>query len=186
MAWLLLAGLAVVASMATLANGRLRWYPTGFLHWFMIIGVAQGPYALLLAGGLIPRAESPAVRMAMLPIWLVGSVVAVRAGRRVVLGVWADRQLVRILGDLHVLPRVTALHRRAEGEDRRESYVREARTALQRRHGRRALISLDKVLVEMEPHHAADDEWSELRSRVGTLKTNFVVGQGRDRTSAAV
>jgi hypothetical protein len=67
----------------------------------------------------------------------------------------------------------------------RESFVREARTALQRRRGRRALVPLDKVLDEMEPHLAANDEWSELRSRVGALKANFVRRPSTSRTSAA-
>ncbi|MFF2132198.1 hypothetical protein ACFVW1_44010 [Streptomyces olivochromogenes] len=184
-AWLLLAGLAVVGSMVALANGRLRWYPTNFLHWFMIIGLAQGPYGLLLASGLIPQAKAPAVGMVMLPMWIIGIGGAVWAGKRAVLGAWADRQVARILGDLHVLARVTALHRRADGGEVRDSFVREARTALQRRRGRRALVSLDKVLDEMEPHLAANDEWSELRSRVGTLKANFVRRPSTSRTSAA-
>lgn len=175
-AWLLLAGLAVVGSMVVFADGRLRWYPTSFLHWFMVIGVAQGPYGLLLASGLIPQAETPAVRMAMLPLWLVGTGYAVWVGRRAVLGTWADRQLAYILGDLNVLPRITALHRRAAGAEGREALLDEVRTALQRRRGRRALASLARVLEQLEPHHSANDEWSELRSRVSTLMTNFVPG----------
>ncbi|MGA5442293.1 hypothetical protein ACPCKW_22625 [Streptomyces griseoincarnatus] len=184
-AWLLLAGFAVVGSMVVLADGRLRWYPTGFLHWFMVIGVAQGPYGLLLASGLIPQAETPTVRMAMLPLWLVGTGYAVWVGRRAVFGIWADRQLAYILGDLNVLPRVTALHRRADGVDGREGRLDEARTALQRRRGRRALASLDRVLEQLEPHHSANDEWSELRSRVSTLTTNFVPGSRAHRESTA-
>ncbi|MBC7267734.1 MAG: hypothetical protein H5T76_03285 [Streptomyces sp.] len=180
--WLFLVGCAVVGLMMVLADGRLRWYPTGFLHWFMVIGVAQGPYGLLLAGGLIPQAETAAVRMAMLPMWLLGVGIAVWVGRRAVLGAWADRQLIRILGDLNVLPRVTALHRQAEGAASRESLLQEARSALQRRRGRLALVSLEKVLEEMEADHGTSDEWSELRSRVGALVTNFIRGS---RTSKA-
>lgn len=151
----------------------------------MVIGLAQGPYGLLLVSGLIPQAETPAVRMVMLPMWLLGIAFAVWRGRRVVLGIWADRQLIRVLGDLNVFLRVTALHRRADGGERRESLVREARTALLRRRGRRALVSLDKVLDEMEPHLATNDEWSELRSRVGTLKANFVRRPSTSGTPAA-
>lgn len=180
--WLLLVGLAVVGLMVVLADGRLRWYPTSLLHWFMVIGLAQGPYGLLLAGGLIPQAETPAVRMVMLPVWLLGIAFAVWRGRLVVLGIWADRQLIRILGDLNALPRVTALHRRAEAADERESLLQQARTALQRRRGRVALVSLEKVLEQMKADHGANDEWSELRSRIRALVTNFV---GGSQTSGA-
>ncbi|MET8824166.1 hypothetical protein [Streptomyces rochei] len=180
--WLFLVALAVVGLMMVLADGRLRWYPTGFLHWFMVIGVSQGPYGLLHASGLIPQAETPAVRMAMLPMWLLGVGIAVWVGRRAVLGAWADRQLLRILGDLNVLPRVTALHRQDEGAAGRESLLQEARSALQRRRGRLALVSLEKVLEQMETDHGTSDEWSELRSRVGALVTNFIRGS---RTSKA-
>ncbi|WP_143666422.1 hypothetical protein [Streptomyces reticuliscabiei] len=178
--WLLLVGLAVVGLMVVLADGRLRWYPTSLLHWFMVIGLAQGPYGLLLASGLIPQAETPAVRMVMLPVWLLGIAFAVWRGRRAVLGIWADRQLIRILGDLNALPRVTALHRRAEGADERESLLQQARTALQRRRGRVALVSLEKALEQMKADHVTNDEWSDLRSRIRALATNFV---GESRTS---
>ncbi|MFF7644056.1 hypothetical protein [Streptomyces canus] len=162
--WLLLVGLTVVGLMVVLADGRLRWYPTSLLHWFMVIGLAQGPYGLLLAGGLIPQAETPAVRMVMLPMWILGIAFAVWRGRLVVLGVWADRQLIRILGDLNALPRVTAL---------------------QRRRGRVALVSLEKVLEQMKADHGANDEWSELRSRIRALVTNFVGGSQTSGASPA-
>lgn len=180
--WLLLVGLAVVGLMVALADGRLRWYPTSLLHWFMVIGLAQGPYGLLLSSGLIPQTETPAVRMVMLPMWLLGIAFAVRRGRRAVLGIWADRELIRILGDLNALPRITALHRRAEAAEERESLLQQARTALQQRRGRMALVSLEKVLEQMKADHGTNDEWSELRSRIRALATNFV---GGSRTSGA-
>ncbi|WP_331734102.1 hypothetical protein [Streptomyces sp. NBC_00829] len=175
-AWLLLVGLAVVGAMVTLADGRLRWYPRGLLQWCMVIALAQGPYGMLLASGLIPQAETPAVRIVMLPTWIAGVGFAVWKGRRAVLGRWADQELVRILGNLNVLTRITALHRRAEGADAREPLLQEARTALGRRRGRVALLSFEKVLEQMEAEHRSTEEWSELRSRIRALVTNFVGG----------
>ncbi|GGS28967.1 hypothetical protein GCM10010269_79650 [Streptomyces humidus] len=78
-AWLLLVGLALVGAIVTLADGRLRWYPRGLLQWCMVIALAQGPYGMLLASGLIPQAETPAVRIVMLPTWIAG--VGSRSGR---------------------------------------------------------------------------------------------------------
>lgn len=182
-AWLLLVGLAVVGAMVTLADGRLRWYPRGLLQWCMVIALAQGPYGMLLASGLIPQAETPAVRIVMLPTWIVGVGFAVWKGRRAVLGRWADQELVRILGNLNVLTRITALHGRAEGADVRKLPLQEARTALGRRRGRVALLSFEKVLEQMEAEHRSTEEWwSELRSRIRALVTNFV---GRPQTDAA-
>ncbi len=123
-AWLLLVGLAVVGPMVTLADGRLRWYPRGLLQWCMVIALAQAPYGMLLASGLIPQTETPTVRIVMLPTWIAGVGFAVWKGRRAVLGRWADQELVRILGNLNVLTRITALHRRAEGADAREPFCR--------------------------------------------------------------
>ncbi|NBM21034.1 hypothetical protein [Streptomyces sp. GC420] len=180
--WLLLLGLAVVGVMVMLADGHLRWYPTGLLQWCMAIGLAQGPYGLLLSSGLIPQPETQAVRIVMLPMWSVGVGFAVWTGRKAVVGIWADRQLVRILGDLNVLPRITALHRRAQGAEVREPLLQEARTALGRRRGRVALLSFQKVLEQMEADHRTSDEWSELRSRIRALVTNFV---GGSKTSEA-
>lgn len=173
-AWLLLVGLAVVGAMVVLADGRLRWYPRDLLQWCMVIVLAQGPYGMLLLSGLIPQAETPAVRMVMLPTWIAGVWFAVWKGRRAVLGAWADRELVRILGDLNVLTRVTALHRRAERTDARELPLQEARTALGRCRGRAALLSFGKVMDQMEAYHRSTEEWSELHSRIRALVTNFV------------
>ncbi|MFF8535811.1 hypothetical protein ACF07B_28320 [Streptomyces sp. NPDC015532] len=181
-AWLLLVGLAVVGAMVTLADGRLRWYPRGLLQWCMVIALAQGPYGILLASGLIPQAETPAFRIVMLPTWITGVGFAVWKGRQAVLGRWADQELVRILGNLNVLTRITALHRRAEGADARQLPLQEARTALGRRRGRVALLSFEKVLEQMEAEHRSTEEWSELRSRIRALVTNFV---GRPQTDAA-
>ncbi|WP_285548197.1 hypothetical protein [Streptomyces lavendulae] len=179
-AWLLLVGLALVGAMVALADGRLRWYPRDLLQWCMVIVLAQGPYGVLLFSGLIPQSETPAVRMVMLPTWIAGVWFAVWKGRRAVLGAWADRELVRILGDLNVLTRITALHRRAGGADARELPLQEARAALGRRRGRAALLSFEKVMDQMEADHRSTEEWSELRSRIRALVTNFV---GRPRTS---
>ncbi|MFD3959581.1 hypothetical protein ACFWRG_31895 [Micromonospora tulbaghiae] len=173
-AWLLLVGLAVVGAMVVLADGRLRWYPRDLLQWCMVVVLAQGPYGMLLLSGLIPQAETPAVRMVMLPTWIVGVWFAVWKGRRAVLGAWADRELVRILGDLNVLTRITALHRRAEGVDARELALEKARTALGRRRGRVALLSFEKVIDQMEAAHLSTEEWSELRSRIRALVNSFV------------
>ncbi|WP_159046940.1 hypothetical protein [Streptomyces sp. XY66] len=185
-AWLLLVGLAVVGAMVVLADGRLRWYPTGLLQWCMVVALAQGLYGMLLGSGLIPQAEAPAVRIVMLPTWIAGVGFSVWKGRRAVLGRWADRQLVRILGDLNVVLRITALHRRAEGAEVREPLLQEARTALGRRRGRAALLSFQKVLEQMEAEHYTSEEWSELRSRTRALVTNFVGGsKTSEATSAA-
>lgn len=181
-AWLLLVGLALVGAMVTLADGRLRWYPTGLLQWCMVIALAQGPYGMLLASGLIPQAQTPAIRIVMLPTWIAGVGFAVWKGRRAVLGRWADQELVRILGKLNVLTRITALHRRAEGADVRQLPLQEARTALGRRRGRVALLSFEKVLELMEAEHRSAEEWSELRSPIRALVTNFV---GRPQTDQA-
>ncbi|MEU4110936.1 hypothetical protein [Streptomyces sp. NPDC027717] len=181
-AWLLLVGLAVVGSMVTLADGRLRWYPRGLLQWCMVIALAQGPYGMLLASGLIPQADTPAIGIVMLPTWIAGVGFAVWKGRRAVLGRWADQELVRILGKLKVLTRITALHRRADGADVRQLPLQEARTALGRRRGRVALLSFEKVLEQMEAEHRSTEEWSELRSRIRALVTNFV---GRPQTDQA-
>ncbi|MEU8606039.1 hypothetical protein [Streptomyces parvulus] len=81
----------------------------------MVVVLAQGPYGMLLLSGLIPQAETLAVRMFMLPTWIVGVWFAVWKGRRAVLGAWADRELVRVLGDLNALTRITALYRRERG-----------------------------------------------------------------------
>ncbi|MER5549723.1 hypothetical protein ABT072_46875, partial [Streptomyces sp. NPDC002589] len=80
------------------------------------------------------------------------------------------------LGDLNALPRITALHRRAEGAEVRDPLLQEARTALGRRRGRLALLSFQKVLDQMEADHRTSEEWSELRSRTRALATNFVGG----------
>ncbi|MER6240030.1 hypothetical protein ABT185_28920 [Streptomyces clavifer] len=167
-AWLFLVGLAVVGAMVTLADGRLRWYPRGLLQWCMVIALAQGLYGMLLASGLIPQAETPAVRIVMLPTWIAGVGLAVWKGRQAVLGRWADQELVR-MGNLNVLTRITALHRRAKGADIRELPLQEARTALGRRRGRVALLSFEKVLEQMEAEHRSTAEWSELRSRIRAL-----------------
>lgn len=180
--WLLLVGLAVVGVMVVLADGHLRWYPTGLLQWCMVIGLAPGPYGILLGSGLIPQAETPAVRIVMLVGWSVGVSFAVWRGRQAVVGIWADRQLVRILSDLNVLPRVTALHRRAEGADGREPLLQEARTALGRHRGRAALLSFQKLLEQIETAHYTSEEWTDLRSRIRALVTNFV---GGSKTSEA-
>ncbi|MEU9979533.1 hypothetical protein [Streptomyces sp. NPDC051014] len=130
----------------------------------MVIEMAQGPYGLLLANGLISPAEPPAVRMVMLPMWLFGIGFAVWRGRCAVLVIWADRQLVRVLGGLNALPRVTAL---------------------QRRRGCVALMSLKKALEQMKADHGTDDEWSELRSRVRALVTNFIGGSQTSKATSA-
>lgn len=184
-AWLLLVGLAVVGAMVVLADGRLRWYPTGLLQWCMVVAVAQGLYGMFLVSGLIPQAEAPVVRIVMLPTWIAGVGFAVWKGRRAVLARWADRQLVRILGDLNVLSRITALHRRAEGAEVRELLLQEARTALGRRRGRAALLSFQKVLEQMEAEHYTSEEWSELRSRTRALVTNFVGGSKTSEATSA-
>ncbi|MFJ3205590.1 hypothetical protein [Streptomyces sp. NPDC086989] len=147
----------------------------------MVIALAQGPDGMLLASGLIPQAEAPAIRIVTLPTWIAGVGFAVWKGKRAVLGRWADQELVRILGSL-VLTRITALYRRAEGADARDLPLQEARTALGCRRGRVALLSFERVLEQMEAEHRSTEEWSELRSRIRAQVRNFV---GRAQTDQA-
>ncbi|MEV0981149.1 hypothetical protein [Streptomyces sp. NPDC049915] len=140
---------------------------------------------MLLSTGLIPQPSTSAVRIVMLSMWSAGVGCALWKGRRAAVGIWSERQLVRIRGDLNILPRITALHRRAEGADTREPLLQEARTALSRRRGRVALLSFQKVLEQMEADHRTSEEWSELRSRIRALVTNFVGGSKSSEAPSA-
>jgi hypothetical protein len=142
--WLAALAFAAVA-WAKLADPTPR---TGFLlggptKWVTVLAGGLALLVLLTSAGLAPRPAGITLALVQQGIWITGLVAVVHLFRRTRSAAYSDSLLTQIIPEL--LPGITALQRKST-DPAAEALLDQARTAVQRGHGREALRHLSGVV----------------------------------------